>query len=76
MRKDQVIKHFDGKQIKVATALKVSKGAVSQWGDIIPEPQALKLERLTGGALVYDPELYSKSVSSTGGQNSPSAPAR
>jgi len=62
MQKHHVIEFFDGKQINVAKALNVSKGAVSQWGRIIPEPQAMKLERLTGGALVYDPGLYEKTA--------------
>ncbi len=58
MRKDQVIKHFDGKQVLVARALRLTRGAISQWGEIIPEAQAMRLERLTKGALVYEPAMY------------------
>ncbi|MDP2141319.1 MAG: Cro/CI family transcriptional regulator [Gammaproteobacteria bacterium] len=65
MRKDKVIEHFAGKQVLVAKALKLSKGAISQWGDIIPEAQAMRLERLTNGALVYDPVLYEQRSSDT-----------
>ncbi len=35
-----------GSQAKLARLLKVSKGAVSQWGDDIPELRALQLEKL------------------------------
>lgn len=59
MRKQQVIEHFKGKQVSIARALNLTPGAISQWGEIIPEAQAMKLERITGGALVYDPALYS-----------------
>ncbi len=62
MRKDQVIEHFDGKQVLVARALRLTSSAISQWGDIIPEAQAMKLERLTKGALVYDPAVYQQPV--------------
>jgi DNA-binding transcriptional regulator YdaS (Cro superfamily) len=42
----------------LATALGISQAAVSKWGDIMPEKQALKIERITNGELKYDPELY------------------
>lgn len=35
-----------GSRAKLARLLKVSKGAVSQWGDDIPELRALQLEKL------------------------------
>lgn len=58
MLKSTVVKFFGEKQQNVANALNISKGAVSQWGDIIPEAQAMRLERLTDNALVYNPEFY------------------
>lgn len=65
MYKNCIITHFNG-TTKTAEALGVTHSAVCQWGKIIPEKQALKVERLTNGKLKYDPALYSgnhKSVS-------------
>jgi len=59
MYKSDVVTYY-GKLCLVTKALKLSSGYVSQWGDIIPEKQALKLERLTNGALKYNPALYEK----------------
>lgn len=39
-------------------ALGISQAAVSKWGQLMPEKQALKLERITDGALKYEPSLY------------------
>lgn len=57
MLKEEVIKHF-GKAKSVCEVLNLSSGSVSQWGKVIPETQAFRLERLTNGALKYDPSLY------------------
>ena len=57
MKKSIAIKHFGG-VVKLASALSVSHSSVSQWGDVIPEKQALKLEKITNGKLKYDPSLY------------------
>lgn len=57
MKKQDVIKHF-GTQLAVAKALGVSAAAVSKWPGLIPELQAMKLERITDGKLKYNPELY------------------
>ena len=65
MRKDQVIEHFQGKPVLVAKALKLTRSAISQWGEIVPEAQAMKLERLTGGALVYNPAVYEQIPTNT-----------
>ncbi len=60
MYKSDVIAHF-GNTVKVTAVLGLrSSGTVSQWGEIIPEKQALRLERITGGTLKYDPALYKK----------------
>ena len=57
MLKANAIKHFK-RAAYLALALGITKGYISQWGDIVPEKQALRLERLTKGALKYDPSMY------------------
>ena len=58
MRKKDVIKHFHT-AVNVTKALGLhSSGTVSMWSEIIPEKQALRLERITDGVLKYDPALY------------------
>lgn len=48
MKKTEAIKIAGGKA-KLARLLNVTKGAVSQWGDMIPELRALQLEKLVNG---------------------------
>jgi len=50
MEKTQAISHF-GSAANLARALGISKAAVSQWKDQVPELRALQLERLTDGEL-------------------------
>jgi DNA-binding transcriptional regulator YdaS (Cro superfamily) len=63
MRKEDVITYF-GNPTKVAEALGISPAAVYQWGELIPESRAARLERITCGEeqndiiLKYDPALY------------------
>lgn len=45
MKKEDAITLAGGKA-KLARLLKVTKGAVSQWGDQIPELRALQLEKI------------------------------
>ncbi|ASD87964.1 Cro/Cl family transcriptional regulator [Salmonella enterica] len=45
MKKTKAIE-LAGSRAKLARLLKVSKGAVSQWGDDIPELRALQLEKI------------------------------
>ncbi|MBJ7536991.1 Cro/CI family transcriptional regulator [Marinomonas transparens] len=59
MHKQTVIDFFGDNQSKVARALDISRAAVSCWPPLIPEKQAMKLERLTEGRLKYDASLYS-----------------
>lgn len=61
MYKSIVINHF-GKQAEVTRVLSLSKGCISQWGEIIPEKQAARLEKITKGKLKYDPSLYMQSA--------------
>ena len=49
-RKSDVIGFFGG-TIKTALAFGISKGAVSQWPDLIPENRARQLTEVTGGKL-------------------------
>ncbi len=57
MYKNDAIKHF-GTGVGLADALKISSASISQWGNVIPEKQALRLDRLTNGSLKYNPALY------------------
>ncbi|EHM6109635.1 MULTISPECIES: Cro/CI family transcriptional regulator [Citrobacter] len=49
---------FFGSATKLAQAAGVSLPAVSRWGNVIPERRAARLDRVTDGALKYDPEFY------------------
>lgn len=57
MYKKDVISFF-GTQQEAAEALGVTQAAVAQWGDVIPERHALRLDRLTRGRLAYAEYLY------------------
>lgn len=57
MYKVLVLNHFGG-TVKTAGALGISHSAVCQWVDIVPEKQALRIERITKGRLKYEPDLY------------------
>lgn len=56
MNKEAVIEYFGGVE-KTATALGISKGAVSQWGKEIPMLRAYEVERITGGALFAEKKV-------------------
>lgn len=63
MRTETAINHFGpgrGAKIRIAEALGISSGAISQWGDVVPEGQAYKLQALTNGKLRVDPACYEK----------------
>lgn len=53
-------KEYFGTYAKVADALGISKGAVSQWNGSIPEERQLELHRLTKGALKADAKILAK----------------
>lgn len=59
MKKLEVIRHF-GTQVKLAKILGISQASISNWGEVIPEKQALRLEKVTRGELKYDPSVYDK----------------
>lgn len=50
MKKADVLAHFRGGS-RVAKALGISPGAVSQWPEIVPLFRQLQLEELSGGEL-------------------------
>jgi transcriptional repressor of cell division inhibition gene dicB len=63
MLKSDVLKHFDAEDRSLqatATALGITKSAVSQWGEVIPAGVAYKLQVMTAGVLRVDPSLYAK----------------
>lgn len=57
MFKTEAIKFF-GTRIKLARAASVDPSAVSQWGELVPEGRAARLQAASGGALIYDPAVY------------------
>jgi transcriptional regulator with XRE-family HTH domain len=59
MNKTDVRNHF-GTLEAVAQALNISRSAVSQWRETIPQGAAYKLQVITGGRLRVDAALYSK----------------
>lgn len=57
MKKAAAIAHF-GTVVRVAEALGITKGAVSQWGEIVPLESAVALEIASGRALKIDRTKY------------------
>lgn len=55
MKTEDAIKHFGGKKIELARALKISPSAVTMWGDDVPLLRQYQLERITDGALKAEP---------------------
>lgn len=60
MQANLVIRWFNGNQSAVARALGVGKAAVSKWKQAgrIPPLHAARLEKMTGGALKFNPDEY------------------
>jgi len=54
MKKVDAVAYF-GNESKLARALGITKGAVNQWGEIIPELRAVKLDTITKRKLKYEP---------------------
>ncbi|HGH5394168.1 TPA: Cro/CI family transcriptional regulator [Raoultella planticola] len=57
MFKQQLIDHY-GTATAAAKALGVSKSTVSLWKECVPWKYALLAEKVTNGALKYDPTAY------------------
>jgi hypothetical protein len=49
-----------GSRRRLAEALGVSVGAISQWGDSLPEGQAYKLQVITHNQIKVNPTFYKK----------------
>jgi predicted transcriptional regulator len=65
------IKHFSeangldterGARKKIADLLGITHSAISQWGDVVPEGNAYKLQALTNKKLKVDPACYIRSA--------------
>lgn len=50
--------NFFGSKTLLARAAGVDRSAVSQWGRIVPEARAARLQVASGGVLIYDPDVY------------------
>ena len=61
MYKADVVGHFE-KVKHIAEVLGITPGSISQWGKVIPEKQAMRLERITKGKLKYIASLYEKAA--------------
>jgi len=61
MLKSDVIRYYKT-QSAAARAIGYSDGAVSQWGELIPELTARKYHDLTSGKLRFDPKLYKRAA--------------
>ncbi|WP_440864548.1 Cro/CI family transcriptional regulator [Symbiopectobacterium purcellii] len=55
------ITHFGSKR-KLAAAVGVKAPTVYGWGDLVPEKHAYRLEKLTDGALKYNPAVYPRTT--------------
>lgn len=59
MRTDDVVKFF-GSKAAVARAIGVTKGAVTNWGEIVPESSIWRVEHASKGKLRADRAFYEK----------------
>lgn len=57
MLKADVMKHFKTCQA-VADVLDITRSAVQQWGRVVPQTSAYKLQVFTAGQLRVEPSLY------------------
>lgn len=59
MKTSDAIRYF-GNRTRIAKTLRISRAAVSQWGDLVPLPSAARLEKLTFGALALEIADYDR----------------
>ncbi len=59
MRKADLLAHFGG-TLATAKALNITRSAVAQWRDIVPERIAWRVQFMTGGVLQANPADYGK----------------
>lgn len=64
MLKSDVKAHF-GTLEAIAKAIGVTKSAVGQWPERVPQGAAYKLQFVTGGILRVDPSLYPRLTKKT-----------
>lgn len=55
------ISHY-GNQAKLAAALEITSGAISQWGEYPPRLAQLELEKMTKGKLKAEPKRPAKAA--------------
>jgi hypothetical protein len=63
MLKKDVLKYFDperSRPIVTARALSITPGAISQWGELVPELTARRIGELTKGKLKFRAEKYDR----------------
>ncbi|MGE6647970.1 Cro/CI family transcriptional regulator [Shewanella colwelliana] len=59
MKTKEAITYF-GNKTSLAKALELTKSAISQWPEEVPELRAYQIERLTHGALKANPIVIDK----------------
>ncbi|WP_234262291.1 Cro/CI family transcriptional regulator [Klebsiella aerogenes] len=65
---------FFGSKPAVAKAAGIKLPSFYKWKELVPEARARRLEEASGGALVYDKDLYDRyRTSKRAGKNSTSA---
>jgi transcriptional repressor of cell division inhibition gene dicB len=60
MKTKAVLAFFDGNQRQISRVLGITPPSVCEWGDVVPEVHAYRLERITGGKLKADHALYDR----------------
>ena len=63
MQKSDVIAHF-GSMAATGRALGLTRGAISNWPELVPRGSAYQVEVVTGGKLKVDPADYDKTANS------------
>lgn len=58
MRKADVLAYWNGNGAAVARAIGVTRSAVQQWPEIIPEAMAYRVQDASNGDLPVDPLVY------------------
>jgi transcriptional repressor of cell division inhibition gene dicB len=59
MLTDEVVKFF-GTKADAARALNLTRGAITNWGKVVPESSVWRVEQATGGKLKGNLSFYSK----------------
>lgn len=59
MRTKDVLQHFQTSHA-AAKAIGITRQAIEQWGEAVPEGTAYKIQVITGGLLQVDQTMYQK----------------